>query len=51
MANRQNHKKYDRYYIKYKSSTLTISGIMNIPKGKGPFPVIITAHGYIDPKV
>lgn len=42
---------YTRYAITYKSGGLTISGIMNIPKGSGPFPVIITNHGYIDPNV
>jgi len=42
---------YTRYYITYKSGKLNISGILNIPKGAGPFPVIITAHGYINPKV
>ncbi len=42
---------YTRYYITYKSGELTISGIMNVPKGAGPFPVIITNHGYINTKV
>ncbi len=39
---------YTRYYITYMSGDLKISGIMNIPKGKGPFPVVILNHGYID---
>lgn len=42
---------YTRYYITYKSGDLTISGIMNKPKGAGPFPVLILNHGYIDPAV
>jgi len=42
---------YTRYAITYKSNGLTISGIMNIPKGKGPFPLIILNHGYIAPSV
>lgn len=42
---------YTRYLIFYKSGDLAISGIMNLPKGKGPFPVIITNHGYIPPSV
>ena len=42
---------YKRYFIAYKSGSLTISGIMNVPKGSGPFPVIITNHGYIDPAI
>ncbi len=44
-------KDYTRYLISYKSGDLTISGIMNLPEGKGPFPVIITNHGYIDPSI
>jgi dipeptidyl aminopeptidase/acylaminoacyl peptidase len=39
---------YTRHYITYKSGELTISGIMNVPKGTGPFPVLILNHGYID---
>ncbi len=42
---------YTRYYITYKSGALTISGIMNVPKGKGPFPVLILNHGHIDTAV
>lgn len=42
---------YTRYYITYNSEGLTISGIMNVPKGDGPFPVLILNHGYIDPDV
>ncbi|MBU0629371.1 MAG: alpha/beta fold hydrolase [Candidatus Margulisbacteria bacterium] len=43
--------KYTRYYITYYSDSLKISGIMNVPKGKGPFPVLILNHGYINPKI
>lgn len=42
---------YTRYYITYRSGTLNISGIMNVPKARGPFPVLILNHGYIDPNV
>lgn len=42
---------YTRYYITYQGSGLTISGIMNVPKGEGPFPVLILNHGYIDPAI
>ena len=38
---------FTRYYITYPSDGLTIHGFINIPKGKGPFPVIIALHGYI----
>lgn len=42
---------YTRHYITYKSGELTISGIMNIPKGEGPFPVLILNHGHIDTNI
>jgi dipeptidyl aminopeptidase/acylaminoacyl peptidase len=38
---------FTRYYIDYPSDDLTITGIMQIPQGQGPFPVIILNHGYI----
>ena len=43
--------KFTRYYITYKSNDLLISGIMNVPKGEGPFPTLVLAHGYIDPEI
>jgi len=42
---------YTRYAITYRSNGLLISGIMNIPKGTGPFPLVILNHGYIAPSV
>jgi uncharacterized protein len=42
---------YTRHLITYKSDNLTISGIMDLPKGAGPFPVLILNHGFIDPKI
>lgn len=42
---------YTRHFTTYKSGKLTISGILNVPKGKGPFPVLVLAHGYIDPAI
>lgn len=42
---------YTRYYITYKSGELTISGIMNVPVGEGPFPVLILNHGHIDTSI
>ncbi len=42
---------YTRYAITYRSGELTISGIMNVPVGTGPFPVLILNHGYIDPAI
>jgi uncharacterized protein len=43
--------KYTRYFVSYRSGRLRISGVMNIPKGRGPFPVLVLNHGYIDPAI
>ena len=37
----EDNKYYTRYYITYMSSKYKISGIMNVPKGAGLFPVLI----------
>lgn len=29
----------------------TISGVLDVPRGGGPFPAVVLAHGYIDPDV
>jgi dipeptidyl aminopeptidase/acylaminoacyl peptidase len=42
---------YTRHPITYKANEFTISGIMNIPKGDGPFPTLVLGHGYIDPAI
>ncbi|KUO19186.1 peptidase S9 [Streptomyces dysideae] len=42
---------YTQYAVTYESNGLTISGIMNVPDGDGPFPALVLAHGYIDPAV
>lgn len=45
---------YTRYFVTYKSGQLTISGILNIPKGSAPeggFPVLFLNHGHIDTSV
>lgn len=42
---------YTRYAVTYRSNGFRISGIMNVPKGTGPFPLVVLAHGYIDPDV
>ena len=40
---------FTRTLFTYPSDGLTIYGFMNIPRGKGPFPVVIVLHGYVDP--
>lgn len=42
---------FTRYLVKYPSDGLAIHGFMNVPRGEGPFPVIIALHGYIDPAI
>ena len=37
---------FTQYLIDYPSDGLTITGIMQIPKGEGPFPVIVMNHGF-----
>jgi dipeptidyl aminopeptidase/acylaminoacyl peptidase len=42
---------YRQYDATYRSGDLTITGRVNVPLGKGPFPALVLAHGYIDPAV
>ena len=37
---------FTRYLFAYPSDGLRITGMLNRPKGKGPFPVVILNHGY-----
>lgn len=38
--------KFTMYLIEYPSDGLTITGVMQIPVGQGPFPVILMNHGF-----
>lgn len=38
--------RYTAYLIDYLSNGLTIIGVMQIPVGEGPFPVIVMNHGF-----
>jgi len=50
---------YTSYDVRYRSSSTTrggkesytITGVLNVPRGAGPFPAVVLAHGYIDPAV
>lgn len=45
---------YTRSFITYKSGALTISGILNVPKGTPPaggWPVLFLNHGHIDTSI
>ena len=39
---------YTSYIFSYPSDNLKIYGMMNIPEGNGPFPVIVLNHGYFN---
>jgi dipeptidyl aminopeptidase/acylaminoacyl peptidase len=40
---------FTRYLVRYTSDDLHINGFIDVPRGDGPFPVVIALHGYIDP--
>ena len=40
---------YKQVLIEYFSDGLKITGTMNVPRGIGPFPVVILDHGYFKP--
>lgn len=42
---------YTQRAVTYRGDRLRISGVMTLPEGRGPFPVLVLAHGYIDPAV
>lgn len=42
---------FTRTLISYPSDGLQIYGFVNVPRGEGPFPVIIALHGYIEPSL
>lgn len=42
---------YTSYLIDYPSDGLTITGVMQIPVGEGPFPVILMNHGFFSRSV
>ena len=51
---------YTSYDVTYRSRStsrtarhgvLPITGVLNVPTGRGPFPAVVLAHGYIDPAV
>lgn len=43
--------RHREYEVTYRGGGLTLSGRLAVPDGKGPFPAVVLAHGYIDPAV
>ena len=39
---------FARHAFSYPSGELAISGLLHVPAGAGPFPVLILLHGYVD---
>ena len=58
-AVREQTPEYTSYDVTYRSRTTTrkgeesytITGVLNVPTGRGPFPAVVLAHGYIDPAI
>lgn len=50
-AERERASAYRSYNVSYRSQDLRISGVINVPRGRGPFPAVVLAHGYIDPAI
>ena len=55
-AVRERNARYTSYDVSYRSTTagrgtppLRVTGVLNVPDGRGPFPAVVLAHGYIDP--
>jgi dipeptidyl aminopeptidase/acylaminoacyl peptidase len=40
---------FTRSLISYDSDGNTVYGFVNVPKGQGPFPVVLVLHGYVTP--
>lgn len=42
---------WTRQAVRWRGDGLRLTGTATIPRGKGPFPVVVLAHGYIDPAI
>jgi dipeptidyl aminopeptidase/acylaminoacyl peptidase len=42
---------FTMYAASYRGGGLTVSGVLYLPTGAGPFPALVLNHGYIDPAV
>lgn len=42
---------FSSWEVTFRSGTLTITGVLNVPDGEGPFPAVVLNHGYIEPSI
>lgn len=42
---------YRQHSVTWQGNGLTLSGVLDVPRGPGPHPVVVLAHGYIDPAI
>ena len=40
---------YTRSEVRYRSDGVRVTGVLHVPAGRGPFPALVLAHGYIEP--
>lgn len=45
---REHASAYTSYDVSYRVDGLQITGVLNVPRGPGPFPAVVLAHGWID---
>ena len=41
--------RFSEFAVRYRSARLSITGTMLVPRGAGPFPVVLVAHGWHTP--
>lgn len=42
---------YTEWEVRYRSGDIWVSGVLLVPKRKGPLPGVVLAHGYIEPSI
>jgi len=50
-AVREQTASFTSYDVSFRVDKRRVTGVLNIPRGRGPFPTVVLAHGYIDPAI
>ena len=50
-AVREQTASFTSYDVSFRVDERRVTGVLNIPRGRGPFPAVVLAHGYIDPAI